>query len=190
MVSLVLFLKAQIKGGAATDLFAERVTVAGHTHGTTFVAPYQADRLKRHEPMILLPQMSGFGYYSYGKGDWYERQWGTTATVNALNDIAKQFNYNSPAASIGIGDISFRFGGRMDPHHTHQGGIHVDLRPCRKDYKLLPVKYSDAEYDQTATKLLIELFLSHKNVKNVLFNDPVIHALRRVIRLFLGGRHG
>lgn len=132
------------------------------------------------EPMILLPQMSGFGYYSYGKGDWYERQWGTTATVNALNDIAKQFNYNSPAASIGIGDISFRFGGRMDPHHTHQGGIHVDLRPCRKDYKLLPVKYSDAEYDQTATKLLIELFLSHKNVKNVLFNDPVIHALPRV----------
>ena len=132
------------------------------------------------EPLILLPQMSGFGYYSYGKGSWNERQWGTTATVGALIDIAKQFQWNNPASSIGIGDISFQFGGKMDPHGTHKEGLHVDLRPCRKDNKMVPVTYTDTEYDQTATKLLIELFLSHKNVKNVLFNDPIIHALSRV----------
>lgn len=29
------------------------------------------------DPLVLLPQMSGFGYYSYGSGGWYDRQWGS-----------------------------------------------------------------------------------------------------------------
>lgn len=44
---LVLFLKAAIPGGAAGDLFAAPVQVAGHTRGGTFVAPYSATR--RHK---------------------------------------------------------------------------------------------------------------------------------------------
>lgn len=132
------------------------------------------------EPLVLLPQMSGFGYYSYGKGNWNERQWGTAATIQALQDIAKQFQWNYTTSAIGIGDISFRFGGHMAPHSTHTAGKHVDLRPCRTDDQMQPVAYTDAAYDQAKTKLLIESFLSHKNVKNILFNDPVINALSRV----------
>lgn len=133
------------------------------------------------EPLVLLPQMSGFGYYSYGKGNWYDRQWGTPETIAALQDIAGQFELSYPLKPMAIGDISFRFGGKMPPHGTHREGKHVDLRPCRSDDALLPVTYTDtASYDQTATKLLIELFLSHKAVKNVLFNDPEIYKLDRV----------
>lgn len=133
------------------------------------------------EPLVLLPQMSGFGYYSYGKGNWNERQWGTKTTIEALLDIARQFKWNNPTALIAIGDISFQFGGTMKPHSTHREGKHVDLRPCRKDNLQLPVTYKDSiNYDQDKTKLLIELFLSHKNVKNILFNDPKINALERV----------
>lgn len=134
------------------------------------------------EPLVLLPQMSGLGYYSYGKGNWNERQWGTKTTIQALLDIARQFKWNNPTSQIGIGDISFQFGGKMSPHSTHREGKHIDLRPCRKDDAMAPVKYTDtASYDQDKTKLLIQLFLSHANVKNILFNDPVIHALKGVI---------
>ena len=136
-------------------------------------------RLNR-EPFLLLPQMSGFGYYSYGKGDWTKRQWGTKATLEALLDIAKQFKLSYPMSPIAIGDISLEFGGYMSPHGTHQDGIHIDLRPCRKDDLMLPVTYTAAEYDQAKTKVLIDLFLSHKNVKNILFNDPEIYKLPRV----------
>lgn len=136
-------------------------------------------RLNR-EPFVLLPQMSGFGYYSYGKGNWNERQWGTKATVEALVEIANQYRWNNPNSLMAIGDISFEFGGKMPPHGTHRDGIHIDLRPCRKDDQMLPVTIDDAQYDQAKTKLLIELFLSHKNVKNILFNDPEIYKLSRV----------
>lgn len=132
------------------------------------------------EPFVLLPQMSNLGYYSYGKGNWNERQWGTKATIEALLEISRQFRWNNPLSLVAIGDISFQFGGEMKPHGTHREGKHVDLRPCRKDDALLPVTYKDAKYDQDKTKLLIELFLSHKNVKSILFNDPKIHALERV----------
>ncbi len=134
------------------------------------------------EPLVLLPQMSGFGYYSYGKGNWHERQWGTAATIKALQEISEQFSLTYPLKPVAIGDISFRFGGKMAPHSTHREGKHIDLRPCRTDNALLPVRYTDPLYDQTATKLLIELFLSHVNVKNILFNDPEIHKLSRVSR--------
>lgn len=133
------------------------------------------------EPFVLLPQMSGYGYYSYGKGNWNERQWGTKSTIEALLEIARQFRWNNPDTLVGIGDISFQFGGTMAPHGTHKDGIHIDLRPCRKDNAMSPVKYTDTvSYDQDKTKLLIELFLSHKNVKSILFNDPLIYALSRV----------
>jgi hypothetical protein len=136
-------------------------------------------RLDR-EPFVLLPQASGFGYYSYGKGTWNERQWGTPATISALEELARQFRWNNPDSLMAIGDISRQFGGHLSPHSTHRDGIHIDLRPCRKDNALVPVSISDAQYDRDKTKLLIELFLSHKNVKNVLFNDPEIVKLDRV----------
>lgn len=60
MVKAILFLKAQIKGGAAGDLFGETVTVEGHTRGGKFVAPYQATRKKKAEAPPE-PPISNFG---------------------------------------------------------------------------------------------------------------------------------
>ncbi len=132
-------------------------------------------------PLVLLPQISGNGYYSYGSGNWYERQWGTQATIDTLLELSRQFRLNYPTMLMPIGDISLEFGGAMPPHGTHREGKHVDLRPLRKDAAQVPVTYTDTtNYDQDKTKALIELFLSHQNVKNVLFNDPIINALDRV----------
>ncbi|MEZ5428518.1 MAG: penicillin-insensitive murein endopeptidase [Pyrinomonadaceae bacterium] len=133
------------------------------------------------KPFLLLPQMCGFGYYSYGKGSWNERQWGTAETIGTLEEISRQFNLSNPLTLVPIGDISFQFGGEMKPHNSHREGKNVDIRPLRKDNAMAPVNYKDTtNYDQDKTKALIELFLSHKNVRSILFNDPVINALKGV----------
>lgn len=137
-------------------------------------------RLNR-EPLVRLPQYSGMGYYSYGKSEWSARQWGTKATIDALLEVSRQFNAEYPNSLVAIGDISLEFGGEMKPHSTHRDGKHVDLRPCRKDNIPLPVNYHNAEsYDREKTRFLVKLLLSHRNVKNVLFNDPQINSLDRV----------
>lgn len=41
---MILLLKAQIRGGAAGDLFAMPTPVSGHVRGATYVAPYVASR--------------------------------------------------------------------------------------------------------------------------------------------------
>lgn len=53
-VPLLLF-KAQIRGGAVGDLFAEQVDVRGHMRGGRFIAPHQATRQKKHEEPKPLP---------------------------------------------------------------------------------------------------------------------------------------
>lgn len=136
-------------------------------------------RKLNQEPLVQLPQNSvGLGFYSYSGGT---RQWGTQATIDALTELSRQFFVTNPTVQIAIGDISFEFGGAMSPHSSHRAGKHVDLRPLRIDNAHTPVRYDEtANYDQANTKLLIELFLANRNVKNILFNDPVINALERV----------
>lgn len=136
-------------------------------------------RRLNQEPLVQLPQNPvGAGYYSYSGA---ARQWGTQATIDALGEIGRQFLWNNPTSLMAIGDISFEFGGAMAPHDSHREGKHIDLRPLRKDNAQVPVLYTDTDnYDQEKTKLLIELFLSHRNVRSILFNDPVINALDRV----------
>jgi peptidoglycan hydrolase-like protein with peptidoglycan-binding domain len=119
-------------------------------------------------PLVLLPQVSGEGYYSYSAAD---RQWGTSACIKTLQDIATGFRWNLPAVQIAIGDISFAKGGTMSPHGTHKAGLHVDLRPLRADAKHLPVTIADTAYSREYTKLLVQAFQAHKNVKSILFND-------------------
>jgi Penicillin-insensitive murein endopeptidase/Putative peptidoglycan binding domain len=130
-------------------------------------------RRLNQEPLVQLA--TGLGYYSYSDG---ARQWGTRATIDALGELGRQFFVNNPTTLMGIGDISFEFGGPMSPHSSHQAGRHIDLRPLRLDRAQVRVDYTDTtNYDQANTKLLIELFLSHRNVSAILFNDPVISAL-------------
>jgi len=47
MTRPILFLKAQIRGGAMGDLFAQTVQVRGHARGGVYVAPHAAHRKKR-----------------------------------------------------------------------------------------------------------------------------------------------
>ena len=121
------------------------------------------------------------GYYQYSNSS---RQWGTPKTIRALVQICRRFRakgigtISQPMANIkpivGIGDISFKKGGLMKPHKTHQTGLDIDIRPCRTDPAWQPVDIHSPFYDQENTKLLIKIFIRHPNVKHILFNDPKI----------------
>lgn len=124
--------------------------------------------------LVQLPQASGLGYYSYSPGT---RQYGTVHTIQALRDVAATFRLNAPQLLVEIGDISFEHGGPMDPHHAHQHGTNVDIRPLRKDNKLLPVTTTDPAYSRENTKILVKSLLGHRNVRRILFNDPTIHGV-------------
>jgi peptidoglycan hydrolase-like protein with peptidoglycan-binding domain len=140
--------------------------------------------------LVQLPQVSGFGYYSFSP---VTRQYGTADTIQALRDVAASFRLNAsqqnPGATsvsvgvsctdrmIGIGDISFQNGGPMDPHATHQKGTNTDIRPLRTDKKQSPVSITDAEYSSEDTSMLVKCLLAHKNVRRILFNDTSIQGV-------------
>ncbi len=128
------------------------------------------------EPLILLPQSGGNGFYSYGSG-MDKRQWGTQKTIDTLTNVALDFWWQYPTAKIGYGDISFQFGGTMSPHSTHKDGKNVDVRPCRLNNEQIPVSYTDANYDFDKTKYLVESLLCQINVKRILFNDKEIQKI-------------
>lgn len=124
--------------------------------------------------LVQLPQCCGNGYYSYETAD---RQFGTEATIQTLLEIGETFRLNMPETSMGIGDISFAEGGKMSPHHSHQDGTNVDVRPCRLDKAQHRVSIHDKQYDRVTTQLLVDSFLAHKNVRRILFNDAKIKGV-------------
>lgn len=121
----------------------------------------------------LLPQQSGNGYVSYSP---VNNQYGTKQTIETIMQIAGDY-FRNQQIQIQIGDMSYEKGAPMPPHHTHTDGKCVDIRPIRKDKKLMPVNFHQDTYDRSATELLVQALLSHKNVKKILFNDTNIKGV-------------
>jgi hypothetical protein len=73
--------------------------------------------------LVLLPQVSGNGYYSYSP---VQNQYGTQATIDALVRIGAAWRDNAATGGVelGIGDISLQGGG----HFRH-------IRPTRRGSK-------------------------------------------------------
>lgn len=120
---------------------------------------------------MLLPQESGYGYYSYSQ---FARQYGTKTTIKMLEDVCQEFVNYCPNLEVGIGDISFRTGDYMAPHQTHKSGRNIDIRPLRKDGDRRGVTINDTEYSRDDTWILVELLWRSGNVKRILFNDHTI----------------
>ena len=123
---------------------------------------------------IVLPQFSGNGYYSYSA---FNRQFGTSATIMTLVRVCRTFSQKHHNLQIGVGDMSFANGAPMSPHKTHRNGRNADVRPLRKDGKMLPVSITDAEYSREYTKALVETFRAESNLKSILFNDSAISGV-------------
>jgi hypothetical protein len=125
----------------------------------------------KKEGYIILPQVSGNGYYPYSTMD---RQYGTRATVAAVIEICQEFSQKNPSLQVGVGDMSFANGAKMTPHVTHRNGRNADIRPLRKDGKMLPVDIFSDQYSREYTSALVEIIRAHRNFHSVLFNDSDI----------------
>jgi penicillin-insensitive murein endopeptidase len=79
---------------------------------------------------------------------------------------------------FGVGNISLADGTEFKPHRSHRNGLQVDVRALRKDGRETPCSIFDAQYDRTATVLLINLFQRHPFVHRILFNDTTITGVR------------
>lgn len=128
----------------------------------------------KKESFIILPQVSGNGYYPYSTMD---RQYGTPATVAAVIEICQDFTEKYPNLQIGVGDMSFANGARMAPHTTHRNGRNADVRPLRNDGKKLPVDIFSDQYSREYTSGLVEVIRAHANFHSVLFNDADIRGV-------------
>lgn len=124
--------------------------------------------------LILLPQMSGNGYYSYSP---LGQQYGTQPTVDTIVRICRDW-FRNQGCLVGIGDMSFPDGHRMAPHNSHKDGKCIDIRPLHKNRISGPVSIHSATYDQISTDLLVRALLAHSNVSKILFNDNKIHGVR------------
>ncbi len=89
---------------------------------------------------VLLPK-EGPGFYTYNPNtqsypNAANRRYGTDRLVRDLVALGKWWEANYPdAPRLGIGDLSWRTGGRIDNHASHQNGLDVDIRLPRRDGK-------------------------------------------------------
>ncbi len=123
---------------------------------------------------VLLPQVSGNGYYPYSPR---ANQYGTQTTIDTVVQISRDW-FRNQRYQVGIGDISLENGGPMPEHDSHRNGRNVDIRPMRLDQANMPVTITSAQYDREATRLLVESLLAHANVEEILFNDTQIAGVK------------
>jgi hypothetical protein len=127
---------------------------------------------------LLLPQVdpgdNDADYYSYSKA---REQYGTRAAIETILEAAQSFHELCPDLRIGIGNISLRDGAPFPPHTSHRTGRNIDIRPLRKDGELRGVTIFEDAYHREATRLLVQILLTHPNVKRILFNDLEIEGV-------------
>jgi peptidoglycan hydrolase-like protein with peptidoglycan-binding domain len=128
----------------------------------------------------VLPR-SGPGFYSYHPGS-PGRQVARPETIRALQAIGAAWAAAHPGGPrIGIGDISFRGGGPMKPHKSHQLGVDADLRILRSDGAEKAATYHDAAYSRTLTQALVDTIRANAvlPVKTIYFNDPAVRGVSK-----------
>jgi hypothetical protein len=127
----------------------------------------------------VLPR-SGPGFYSYHPGS-PGRQYGTAGAIRSLQAIGLAWAAAHPAGPrIGVGDISFRGGGRMPPHVSHDKGLDVDLRIMRNDRQEGGTTYREASYSRALTQRLVDTIRANQvlPIKLILFNDPQVTGVK------------
>lgn len=136
---------------------------------------------------FMLPQApEEAGYYVYGNvddvpGTGHLGQFAHPAMLSLIYWVERKWAATD-ARRFGIGNISVADGAKFRPHATHRDGLQVDVRALRLDGKRAGVKWTQAEYDRSATARLISMFISHPLVNKVFFNDsklPGVFPLQR-----------
>lgn len=114
--------------------------------------------------------------------------WGTGATIGALEAAMAAFA-GTGNGLVPLADVSYEHGlqdGDIPDHASHNLGVDVDIWPVREDSRQCHPDYLDyrdydepgriywwdPEYDQAATRQLIQLIRATGRVDVIFFNDP------------------
>ena len=88
------------------------------------------------------------------------RLYGNERTIRAIVSVIEAYRAANPRAPrVVVGDISFRDGGRMDAHVSHQNGLDVDIYYPRLDGALREPRSPDA-IDRRLAQDLLDRFLA------------------------------
>jgi peptidoglycan hydrolase-like protein with peptidoglycan-binding domain len=122
----------------------------------------------------------------YHSGNGKAANWGTAATVAQLEAAAALF-YQRTGLYTSVGELSFRYGGPISGHSTHELGLDVDLGLIRRDgrhCRRLGLDYRQAQYDRAMTGEVIRAIYEAApgRVKLIYFNDPVLVREGLVVR--------
>jgi len=106
-------------------------------------------------------------------------QYGTEKAIKAFINLAGAWNQIHPEVPLQYGHISRKGGGPFFStvsmgdlaHETHQNGRTVDIRPIRKDNKMLAVDIGQSQYDRSRTRELVVLIRQRHPGLDIIFND-------------------
>lgn len=88
------------------------------------------------------------------------RLFGHERTIRTVVSVITAFRKENPeAARVLVGDISFRSGGPMDEHVSHQNGLDVDVYYPRRDHALRAPVTSD-QVDRALAQDLLDRFVA------------------------------
>ncbi len=88
------------------------------------------------------------------------RLYGNERTIRTIVSVIEAYRAANPQAPrVVVGDISFRRGGRMDAHVSHQNGLDVDIYYPRRDRSLREARLPDA-IDRRLTQDLLDRFIA------------------------------
>jgi murein endopeptidase len=133
------------------------------------------------DPAVIAPlPEAGDGFLSYTSAD---KRFAGADVLRALQVIGSAWARAHPTGPrIEIGDISWRGGGRFDPHVEHRHGRDVDIRPPYGDGgpAQRPVYYWDKHYSRALTQELVNLIRANPVliVDKILFNDQKVTGVR------------
>ena len=103
--------------------------------------------------------------------------WLSDAILSIANDFQTSFRASNPnTAPFAINNVSLPHGGDTHIHAWHETGLMCDVLLPKKDGDFGGTTWFKAEYDQKATRALIESIRKNKLVRSILFNDPDLIA--------------
>jgi murein endopeptidase len=109
------------------------------------------------------------------------RQYGRAETIAAVRAIGAAWAAHHPGGPrIGVGDISLRGGGGMEPRYSHRQGVDVDLRPMRNDGQEGNTDWNANSYSQELTQALVDIIAANSPlpIQYIFFNDPDIRGVK------------
>jgi hypothetical protein len=131
---------------------------------------------------IQIQSQKGTGWENTNENTAREIKYGGYATdwlKTEMESIGKYYNetyqkQNSKLKSINLNDCSPVQGHDTPDHKGHETGLDVDIKIPKKNGSFSGITYNSSEYDQDATRKILESIKKRGNVRATYFNDPVL----------------